>query len=413
VSPRETLVGAKTLAYDRRMRTVVLVVLIAGCSSTTRGTVDVAVYDNTTPTPTAIVGATVAFEDPDGTIATAMTDENGAASGEVADQGSVWIQIGVTSLVAYTDVHPPASLVGGAPPPATHATIATMAVTGTPPASDGFVVYSSCGTATATGIAFDDRCSQPITRLLAVAFTTHDPDPIYTSYAYFPNQQIHDGGTIAIADTSWQPPDEVTVQLTRLEGGTAATTTLPRLANDFGASQPATASNDGTTITGAIPLVGDHVRLFIPLQRGSDFEQIYVVEPTTSAPLVDFYTVGAPWIDEPDASGSFSLDDGGGFLVSDLAVTTYAWTADHLPVQLEMIGPPVTQTGTVAPPQLPAPWAYLQPNTVTPIDEHVRAIRIDSTTEPAVVVEESHLENLADHVPDDFLGVIAATGEPE
>jgi len=384
---------------------MVLVVLMAGCVSTTRGTVDVVAYNNSNPTAVPIVGATVVFQDTGGATTTTTTDADGHATGEIEDGGTVWLGADTSDLRAYADVVTPAKLVFGRPPPSPHALLATMAVTGTPPTPELVQLYSSCGTPVDAGIALDDRCSEDAP-ILAVGYMEQTGQNVYDVYAYLPHVPLHDGGTVAIPDSAWTPLDTVTVAITDLETATLATSGVPTIANELGFAQAAVA-NDTSTFTASLPLVGARLHLSYALQRDTDFQQIATSVPAMDAPVLDFWINGVPWIDEPAGDSSFALDDIGGHVVSNASITTYTWSTNSLVV----FGPPAGESGTLDMPQLPDPWSEQQPGSDLAVSMSLRAVRVATTeTDPKVVADESDLSDLS--LPDATVGSVAVSGSP-
>jgi hypothetical protein len=304
--------------------------------------------------------ATVVFQDPDGTERTTTIDGNGYASGEIVAGGMVWLRdppiLSPPRVTAYADVQPGSTLRFGRPP---NARIATMSWTGQPPMTgEDIRVFTLCGGGTAQTLFIDDRCGASVATidLLAVAYQVQPGpnDPIPTSYAYLPAQPVTDGGTVAIPSTAWRSLDAVSVQLVNLAGGTSEGVGV---ANAFGFSASAASG-------GKLPLVGPSLVVTASVARGLQADTVTAVVPLSASATLDFQTVAAPWVTQPDASGAWSVDDVGGLLSADAMATQYGWTVlvpgGEVGLNAFVISPP-GPGGTTSFPKIPKAFVDSDP----------------------------------------------------
>jgi hypothetical protein len=243
-----------------------------------------------------------------------------------------------------------------------------------------------------------------------------DPQNIYDVYAHLIAQHIQDGGTIAIPDTAWQPIETVTVQIADLVGAMVQSAgASPAIANDFGFSQQGVAIDDMTFSVG-VPLVGKNLHIFVPFQRGNDFQQLDATVPVSDSAVLDMFILGTAWTETQGSS--YTADDVSGRFVPTASITNFQWGDASVQNTLEVLGPPVDGSGTIEMPSLPDVWADLQPADDAAIAENIRDIRISgagfdtSGFAAKVVAEQSDLSYLPAFRPDGFFGSVAVDGAP-
>ena len=364
------------------------------------GAVAVTVYDNQ---HAAAVGASVIFEDLDGTLTTVTTDEAGTASAAVQAGGAVTViqDEGYHQIDSILGVEPGDALTFGTAPD-TSPSRNTVAISVTPPEFDTLLyqltVNSTCGIGQNFGagttfpalMSVYDDCAGELVFTLSYADATIGTAGDNFEYFEVPAQLYAEGDQVA-PDGPWLVAPATTVRFDSVPDGAVlqylyvaaiVTATNAAAANDvFAVALPVEAT---LVASGHLPPVGDATFMQTSFFDGDNGTQtIQSTSTTLFSQPIDSTTLLLPWIDDfasYDSSTrvlSWSQTDGAS-VDGDFFLMVYNATDDN-EVVWNILAPP--SAGLLHVPHLPASLSALEPPTFA--DTDASAIALPFATQPS------------------------------